>query len=183
MRIIAGKARGRPLLGPKSPKIRPTADRVRESIFNLLGQWMDGWAVLDLFSGTGALALEAISRGAARAVLVDMDREAIRLCRGNASALGFDDQVEVLAMPVLRALAHLQESGARFDLVFADPPYALRAVQDIVRAVTSARLLNVGGILCIEHDKREEVPDAWDAMARTDQRRFGDTRVSIYRLP
>src|SRR5215510_10826844 len=123
MRIVAGKARGHHLLGPRSSNIRPTADRVREAIFNVLGQWMDGWSVLDLFAGTGALALESISRGARRAVMVDEDKEAVRLCRTNAAALGFKEQVEILAMPVTRALAQLQRAGERFELIFADPPY------------------------------------------------------------
>ena len=170
------------MLGPRSPNIRPTADRVREAIFNILGQWMDGWSVLDLFAGTGALALEALSRGAHRAVMVDEDPEAILLCRKNAAALGFDDRVQVLAMPVARALERLQGAGERFELVFADPPYRVGAGQELVEAVASARLLSAGGILCLEHDKREASPESGEGLVRTDQRRFGDTVVSIYRV-
>jgi len=183
MRIVAGKARGHHLIGPRSSKIRPTADRVREAIFNILGQWMDDWSVLDLFAGTGALALEAISRGARRAVMVDEDKEAVRLCATNAAALGFKDQVEVLAMPVARALAQLQGAGERFELIFADPPYGLRAGQQLLEAVESAGLLSNAGIFCLEHDKREEAPPGHPGLARSDQRRFGDTVVSIYRVP
>src|SRR5438132_1215848 len=127
MRIVAGSARGRPLKGPKSAEvIRPTADRVRETLFNVLGQWLEGQSVLDLYAGTGALALEALSRGAAKAVLVDRDREAQALIRANAESLGFEGRVELLAMPVERAFAAL--AGRRFELVFADPPYAASAV-------------------------------------------------------
>ncbi len=181
MRIIAGSARGRPLKGPKgADPIRPTADRVRETIFNLLGQWMDGLAVLDLYAGTGALGLEAVSRGARQAVLVDQHREAVALCRANTEALGFGDRVEVVATPVDRALARLGREGRAFDLVFADPPYAARAVPAILEQVDRLGLLAPGGRLCVEHDKREEAADSSGGLARDDQRTFGDTRVSLY---
>src|SRR5688572_2885467 len=104
MRIVAGTAKGRALAGPKatSRHIRPTADRVRETLFNILGQWLDGQCVLDLYAGTGALGLEALSRGAARAALVDSDREALALCRQNTEHLGFSDRVDILGQPVAR---------------------------------------------------------------------------------
>src|SRR4051794_21286152 len=100
MRIVAGTARGRPLEGPKAAGIRPTADRVRETLFNVLGQFLDGERVLDLFAGTGALSLEALSRGASSAVLVDRDRAAIGLCERNATSLGFRDRVELIESSV-----------------------------------------------------------------------------------
>ena len=175
MRIVAGSARGRPLKGPKkADRIRPTADRVRETIFNVLGQWLDGLTVLDLYAGTGALALEALSRGAKSAALVDSDREAQALIRENARTLGFE--VELLAMPVERALASLR--GRAFDLVFADPPYAASAVAKLLEAVPA--VLAPGGRFCVEHDKREAAPEKAGALTRADQRRFGDTVVSIY---
>ena len=181
MRIVAGTARGRPLEGPKDSRtIRPTADRVRETLFNVLGQWMEGETVLDLYAGTGALALEALSRGAPHAVLVDQDREAVRLCRANAEALGFAGQVEVMNAPVERALEQLGRAGRRFALVFADPPYAVRGVLGILEQVERAAVLAPGGRLCIEHDKREEAPDSIGPLTRVDQRAFGDTRVSLY---
>ncbi len=178
MRIIAGTARGRPLLGPKDDGIRPTSDRVRETVFNVLGQWMDGLTVLDLYAGTGALAFEALSRGAASAVLVDSSREAVRLIRANAQALGFEKQIEVLASPVARALDRLEGDGRKFELVFADPPYAARAVGELLGRVGA--VLAPGGRFVVEHDRREEAPDFSGGLARADQRRFGDTMVSFY---
>ena len=181
MRIIAGTAKGRPLLGPKNAeKIRPTSDRVKETLFNVLGQWFEAQAVLDLFAGTGALAFEALSRGASRAVLVEIDREALALCRSNAAALGFSAQTEIFAQPVTRALEQLGKRGSPFDLIFADPPYALEALAGVVEQVGAAGLLAPGGQLVIEHSKREEAPEALGALERTDQRSFGDTRVSFY---
>jgi 16S rRNA (guanine966-N2)-methyltransferase len=183
MRIIAGTARGRRLLAPRSEAIRPTADRVRESIFNVLGQSLSGQEVLDLFAGTGALALEALSRGAGGAVLVDSDREAIRLCKANAEGLGFVDRVRILNSPVARAIKLLQREGARFDLIFADPPYAARELAQIVGAVEAAALFNPGGVFCVEHDKRKAAPAAAGRLSKIDERGFGDTVVSIYRAP
>ncbi|WP_224366634.1 16S rRNA (guanine(966)-N(2))-methyltransferase RsmD [Hyalangium versicolor] len=185
MRIVAGSAKGRAIQGPKttSRHIRPTADRVRETLFNVLGQWLEGQTVLDLYAGTGALALEALSRGAGRAVLVDSDREALGLCRQNTEALGFTSQVEVLGQPVARAVEALGKRGERFELIFADPPYAARVVEEVLEQVGRAGLLAPGGLLVIEHDKREPAPESHEGFARDDQRRFGDTLVSFYRIP
>ncbi len=184
MRIIAGKARGRALAGPKNAdRIRPTADRVRETIFNVLGQWMDGLEVLDLYAGTGALGLEALSRGAARALLVDVDREALQLCRQNSQALGFEAQVEIWPMPAERALEKAGKAGRGFDLIFADPPYAAKAVAMLLEKVVETGVLRAGGRLCIEHDKQEDAPPQVPGLVRVDQRRFGATMVSWYESP
>ena len=146
MRIVAGSAKGRALQGPKptSKHIRPTADRVRETLFNVLGQWLEGQAVLDLYAGTGALALESLSRGAGRAVLVDSDREALALCRTNTDTLGFGERVEILAQPVERALETLGRRGDRFELVFADPPYAARVVETVLEGIARNKVLPPG---------------------------------------
>jgi 16S rRNA (guanine(966)-N(2))-methyltransferase RsmD len=181
MRIVAGSARGRTLKTPKGDAVtRPTADRVRETIFNVLGQTCEGLRVLDLFAGTGALGLEAVSRGAARAVLVDQGREAIALCRENVAALKFDDRVEVVALPVAKALAALAGRSERFELVFSDPPYALRAGVEVLTAVTP--LVVPHGVAVIEHERAEVLPERLGAWQREDERSFGATVVSIFRL-
>jgi 16S rRNA (guanine966-N2)-methyltransferase len=185
MRIVAGSAKGRALAGPKttSKHIRPTADRVRETIFNVLGQWLEGQKVLDLYAGTGALGLESVSRGAPRAVLVDSDREALALCRANTDTLGFGAQVEILAQPVERALQTLGRRGDRFELIFADPPYAARVVETVLEGIARNGVLAPGGTVVIEHDKREAAPESHEGFERVDQRRFGDTLVSLFRIP
>jgi 16S rRNA (guanine966-N2)-methyltransferase len=121
-----------------------------------------------------------VSRGAARAVLVDQDREALGLCRTNTQALGFTAQVEILALPVARAAEQLGKRGAPFELVFADPPYAARAVEGVLELVAAHRLLAPGGQVLVEHDKREAAPEAHAGFGRVDQRRFGDTLVSFF---
>lgn len=181
MRIVAGTARGRRLKTPRSAAtIRPTADRVRETLFNVLGQWAEGLVVLDLFAGTGALALEALSRGARHAVLVDRDREAIALCRSNAEELGFLDRVRVISSPVERAMEQLEREGAQFDLIFVDPPYASVQASQVLPRLEG--LLEPGGRACLEHDRREELPEVVGRLRRSDERRFGDTLVTVYQL-
>jgi len=182
VRIVAGSARGRPLKGPRDARvIRPTADRVRETVFNMLGQWMDGLAVLDLYAGTGALGLEALSRGAARLVMVDRDGEAQGLCRDNAATLGFADKARLLARPVDEALGALHAEGERFDVIFADPPYAARAVADLLDQLGRHPVCTPGGLVVVEHDRREEAPGSGAGFTREDGRRFGDTVVTFYR--
>lgn len=181
MRIVGGSARGRVLKAPKGSDVtRPTADRVRETLFNVLGQRCDELTVLDLYAGTGALGLEAISRGATAAVLVDSGREAVALCRENAKALGFDAQVEVIAAPAQKALEQLTREARRFQLVFSDPPYAARAGSDTLRALEP--LVSEGGVAVIEHDEGEVLPAQQGRWVREDERAFGGTIVSIFRL-
>jgi 16S rRNA (guanine966-N2)-methyltransferase len=181
MRIVAGSARGRTLKGPKGPGLRPTADRVREAVFNILGQAFDGMAVLDLYAGTGALALEALSRGAVHAVLVDHGKEAVRLCHENAQLLGMSERAEIVPAAVdERTLRRLQPKGP-FQMIFADPPYADQTPKQILEWVGAAGLLAPGGWLVIEHDRRVPAPRDGGGLACEDERRFGDTVVSFDR--
>src|SRR5262249_14439438 len=175
VRTAAGTHGGRPLVGPKGAGLRPTADRVRESLFNLLGQFFEGGEVLDLYAGTGALAFEALSRGMRRAVLVDPGAESARLVAGNARALGMEDRIELLRMPVTRAVPRLAAEGRRFALVLADPPYAEQVTAEVAQAVGEGGLLADGGTLVVEHGRREVPPDRVAGLSRADSRRFGDT--------
>lgn len=183
MRIIAGTARGRRLAVPKTAaEIRPTGDRVRETVFNVLGQWCEGQRVLDLFAGTGAMALEALSRGAAAAVLVDSGREAQGLIERNAASLGMTARVELLRQPVARALEVLARRGERFDLVFCDAPYRLEAGQSVLEALDGGALVAEAGAVVVETGRAEVLPEAVGRLGRVDERRFGDSVVSIFRL-
>lgn len=179
MRIVAGTLGGRVLKGPKKADvIRPTADRVRQSLFNVLGQTCEGLHVLDLFAGTGALAFEALSRGAVKAVLVDSGKEAQGLCRENAAALGVE--IELLPLPAHKGIERLSARGDRFELIFADPPYAQAAVDALLAALAAHPLLAGGGRVVLEHSKHETAPLVSGPFTRLDQRVFGETVVSIY---
>ncbi|MCC6332367.1 MAG: 16S rRNA (guanine(966)-N(2))-methyltransferase RsmD [Myxococcales bacterium] len=183
MRIVAGTARGRVLAAPERDEvIRPTADRVRETIFNVLGQTCDGYNVLDLYAGTGALAFEALSRGASRAVLVDTGREAHHLIRKNAEALDMSQQLELIKEPAARALQTLARRRERFELVFSDPPYKQEAGLEVLTALDEHELLSEGGVLVLEHAKQEALPEKVGRLTRIDERAFGGTVVSMYRF-
>lgn len=180
MRIIGGSARGRRLVAPKGRATRPTSDRVRQSVFDVLGQRTDGLAVLDLFAGTGALGLEAVSRGAARATLVENEKAALEALEKNVRALGFEDRARVVRGDAL-SLATLR---GPFDLVLADPPYAVGGTP-VVQALAASPpgLLVEGARIVIEHARREILPEREGALERDDQRRYGDTMVSFYTYP
>ena len=177
MRIVAGAARGRPLRAPHGAGTRPTSDKVRGAVFNLLGQFFDGGAVLDLYAGSGALALEALSRGCASAVCVEQDRAAAEALARNAQTCGFAGRVEVRREPVESALARLPR--AAFALAFLDPPYATGPQAALERL---APLLSPGAVAVAEHDARHPPADRYGPLALADRRAYGDTGISIYRL-
>src|SRR5437868_117526 len=148
MRIVGGDARGRKLRSVPGDSTRPTSDRVRQSLFDLLGQRMDGLAVLDLYAGTGALALEALSRGAAKAVLIEKDAKAFAVLSQNAHELGFVERCTLLHEEVARELPRLR--GNAFDLVFSDPPYAMHAAQSTIADLAANQLVAAGGRIVLE---------------------------------
>jgi 16S rRNA (guanine(966)-N(2))-methyltransferase RsmD len=174
-RIVAGTARGRRLLAPKGQGTRPTSDKVRGAVMNLLGQFFEGGAVLDLYAGTGALALEALSRGCDRAVCVEADRAAAEIVRRNAEACGFADRVELRRGRVLEELPRLPASA--FALAFVDPPYG--EGPEAALALLGA-VLAPGGRAVAEHDARRPPADRYGALALVDRRIYGGTGISIY---
>jgi 16S rRNA (guanine966-N2)-methyltransferase len=173
MRVVGGSHRGRTLRAVPGDNTRPTADRVRQSLFDALGQRMDGLAILDLYAGTGALAIEALSRGAAKAVLVESDARACGVILGNLSDLKLEARLVRGELP--KALAQLK--GEKFDLVFSDPPYALQAAQATLDALTTNDLLAPGARVVLEMDRREPSPTG---IPLADERKYGDTIVRIF---
>ena len=175
MRVIAGQYGGRRLQSPPSAT-RPTADRVREALFSTLGS-LDGLRVLDLFAGSGALAIESLSRGAAEAVMVDSDRRAARVAQANVDELGVGGEAQVLCAPAKAAATRLAEEGRQFDLVFLDPPYAeapelLADLEPVLGqlAAPDARIV-------VESDRRD-APGLDLPMVH--ERRYGDTVIRIF---
>lgn len=175
-RIIAGTARGRRLVVPPGTATRPTSDKVRGAIMNLLGQFFDGGEVVDLYAGSGALALEALSRGCARAVCVERDRRALEALARNAEACGFAERVEVIRADLPAGLARL--SRDRFTLAFVDPPYA-EGPGAVLPGL--AATMTVGGQVVAEHDARLPPPDRIGSLELVDRRSYGGTGISIYR--
>ena len=180
MRIIAGQARGRRIKAPKGRELRPTADRVKEALFNILPHDLSGFRVLDLFAGTGSLSVEALSRGAVEAVLVDVSREAGKVIRENLQALGFPDQAKVWITPVLKSTRLLSRRGEKFDLILLDPPYEKEWVGKILKAIAQEGLLRQAGILVVEHSVREKVDENYGPLNLRQQRRYGTTLLSFF---
>lgn len=183
MRIVAGSLGGRRLAAPGGRSTRPTSDKVREAVFAILGPPPADAQVLDLFAGSGAMAIEALSRGAAGATLVESARGAIATLRANLTELGVADRATVLATDVLAYLRG-PPRGPRFAWVFIDPPYAGTLAADalaLLGGATSTDRLAPDAIITIEHDRRHVPPDTAGNLVRTDQRRYGDTHVSFYR--
>lgn len=176
MRVIGGALGGRRLTAPPGRATRPTSDRVREALFNVLGN-VAGAVVLDLYAGTGALAMEALSRGASRAVLVDSGRPALAVLRDNIASLGLGDRTKVLPLPVLRAMANLGGLGP-FDLVFVDPPYAeLEEAAKVLSLVVP--LCSAEATIVLEHASRDAAPEV-ETLRRLETRAYGDTSISLY---
>ncbi|HEU4737881.1 MAG TPA: RsmD family RNA methyltransferase [Solirubrobacterales bacterium] len=177
MRVIAGDLKGQRLVAPRGWKVRPTSDRVREAIFSILGDRVDGAAVVDLYCGTGALAIEALSRGAASAVLVDRDT---RPALGNIQRLGLAGKAELVRADAGRWLEQVSTSSAagKFDLVFVDAPYRLadRVAQDLNTHLP--HLLAEGGRAVIESGARR--PLQLDSLEPLRQRRYGAADVTVY---
>jgi len=177
MRVIAGELKGQRLVAPKGWKVRPTSDRVREAIFSALGDRVEGAQVLDLYCGTGALAIEALSRGAGGAVLVDRDT---RSALGNVQRLALGDRVELVRADVGRWLAEVSSTSfaGKFDLVFVDAPYKLadRVAQDLNTHLP--QLLADGGRAVVESGARR--PLQIEALELLRRRRYGAADVAIY---
>ena len=183
MRIVGGKFKGHSIAPPHGSATRPTTDRVRESVFNILAHGIDGLEiggarVLDLFAGTGAMGLEAISRGARFCQFVEDSAEARGLIRKNADALGVIGLVKIWRRDA--TLLGPCAPQPRFDLVFADPPYGKGLGEKALDSLMTGQWLNPGGIVVLEEAQKAEVKDI-AGLALIDERDYGDTRIRFYR--
>lgn len=179
LRILGGAARGRRLKGESLPGVRPTSSRVREALFDVLGGRVPGCGFLDLYAGTGAIGLEALSRGAARAVFIESSRRATQVIAANVSTIEAGAAAEILEMEAGRGLRHLQERGDRFDIVFLDPPWDIADAGGVLPQ--AARLTAPGGVIVVEH--RSSRPPGLPAEAGlTPGRvyRYGDASLSLF---
>lgn len=160
--------------------MRPTADRVKEALFNILPVDLTGACILDLFAGSGNLSIEALSRGAASVLLVDSSRAAVGLMERNLAHVGFLDRSHIWMKPVGAALKRLGGKGATYDVVFMDPPYDEGWIEKVLASIDKERVVEVGGIVVVEHSRREAVARRYGSLALEDQRTYGDTRLSFF---
>jgi len=185
MRIIGGTARGTKLAPFDGLPVRPTPDRVREAVFSILFSRigaLNGKRVADLFAGSGAMALEALSRGAASACLVEQDQRVLRLLAMNIKACRMSERTVLIQGRLPDALGQLAGHGP-FDLVFLDPPYGQNLVPNVVAALCQTGLLAPSGLIIAETAEEDKLPDTIDHLARIDQRRYGSTTIHLYTAP
>jgi len=179
MRIISGTSKGRKLVTPKKYSVRPTSDRVKESLFNILGSEVEGKVVLDLFAGTGNLGIEALSRGAKWVIFVEKGRQALRLIQTNLKQFGLEDRSEILPKDVNRAIGILKQRGECFDLILMDPPYEKGLIQRTLMKLNSHQIYHRDSILVIEHNRREPLPHILNGWSLVRQQKIGDTLLSF----
>lgn len=188
MRVVAGKFKGRRLKTIKGSEVRPTADRVKESVFRILGERIADADFLDLCAGTGNVGLEALSQGARSATFVDSNHHCIRVIESNLEMCGFDrrqPQVQLIHLDARKALARLGRRKAKFDLIYFDPPYVSKIYEPCLRQIAGANLLASVGMMVVEHRKIREANWTESLMLEelilSRQERYGDTMVSFYR--
>jgi 16S rRNA (guanine966-N2)-methyltransferase len=182
VRVISGSDRGRRLRAVRGTQVRPTSDRVREALFSILASRFEiqGRRLLDLFAGTGALGIEALSRGAGRVVFVESARGAVRVLSSNLRHLGYLDRAEILAMPVERGLRELARHAVRFDGVFLDPPYGRDLIDPTLRSIVALDLILPGGWVMAETHVEDPIPENAGTLRLTARRRYGKTALALF---
>lgn len=190
MRVIAGQAKGTKLTGFKGSQMRPTLDRVRESLFNILGQDFSGEHFLDWFGGSGAIGIEALSRGAERVVWVENSLQAQRLIYTNLEKCRFwngkgeSKSVNwfLLKMDALQAVSIMEERAFQFDFVYIDPPFSGGLYEECLTTLSKSKLLKASSLAVVEHHHKNVIQELYGKLQLTDRRRSGDTCLSFYRL-
>lgn len=183
MRVIAGKFRSRRLKSPSTLHVRPTSDRMRETLFNVLGPAVEDALFFDLYAGTGAIGIEAISRGAREVVFVESHAATGNLIRENLAALGIGEGAEVIQDPVVRALDKLAARHLLADFIFLDPPYnAPDEYAQTLEFLDTSHLVAPEGIVIAEHRRKIDLPDRFLRLERTRLLEQGDAALSFYRL-
>jgi 16S rRNA (guanine966-N2)-methyltransferase len=183
VRVIAGKFRSRRLKGPGNLRLRPTSDRLRETLFNVLGPSVKDSLFIDLYAGTGAIGIEAVSRGARLAILVESHPPSARLVRENLEGLGIRGGAEVIEGDVLRGLERIAARHLVADFIFLDPPYEEAAEHlRVLEFLDESHLVAPYGLVIVEHPRYLELPDRLSRLERTRLLEQGDASLSFYRL-
>ena len=181
MRIIGGEYKSRIIGMPMGVDMRPTQDKVREAVFNIISGRIEGANVLDLYAGSGAYGIEALSRGAEFAVFVDNNPKCVKAIRDNIENLGIGGQAwAIVRADAVKALKSLGASYGRFDLVFLDPPYHEGMARNSLRNILEYDILAPNNCIILEHYKKDSI-DAMEGLLRVDERRYGDTVISIFK--
>lgn len=179
MRIIAGEFKGRAIKAPKGSGTRPTTDRVRESLFSILQNLIEDARILDVFAGSGALSLEAVSRGAEQAVLIEKDWDSLDIIKENINKLGCGDRIQVIDGDALKVLYTLPSQS--FDLIFLDPPYGMDIEYTVIDIMIEKELIDENSIIILEHDKKHKPDMDSRPLRMVKSKTYGGTTLSFYR--
>ena len=181
MRITGGQLKGRLLVSPRGLGIRPTSDRVREAIFNIIGQDLHGLKVLDLFAGTGVLGLETLSRGASSVVFADISLQSIKLIRKNLALCEHQDSGVIIRRDLRNGIRRMHILSKQVcDLVFLDPPYGKNFIPLLLSELSTMDILSNRSRVVAESSKTEILPVSFETLERVDTRSYGDTKISVY---
>lgn len=181
MRIVGGEFSSRKIVTSSGKTTRPTLDKVREAVFSSLGGLFEGGTVLDLYAGSGAVGLEALSRGFHHAVFADISKDAIRAVNENIHALKVEDCTEVFAMKDMKVLSLLAEKGMKLDLVYLDPPYALQHNEEVMSFLDEHHMLNTGARVVIESLKEETYDKDYSNLHPYKEKVYGISKITYYR--
>ncbi|HZK57827.1 MAG TPA: 16S rRNA (guanine(966)-N(2))-methyltransferase RsmD [Clostridia bacterium] len=182
MRVISGKARGHTLKSSGGLDIRPTTDRVKESIFNIIQTRLCGSVIIDLFAGSGGLGIEALSRNADKAYFIDSNKNSIQTIRENLKKTNLINNSKVVRADALNGIIGLSQHKVKADIIFLDPPYSKGFIEPTLEAILSYDILQSDGIVIVEHNTKDEAPDNIHKLKKYRTNRYGDIAVSFYRL-
>jgi len=182
LRVIAGVCRGKRLKTVKGLSTRPTIDRVKEAVFNVLAHRIQEAKVLDLFGGTGNIGIEALSRGAQSVIYVEKDRKALKVLNANITDCRFEEKVKIFSIDAFKALKIFKEKEYTFNVVYLDPPYKLDILNDILKIIARETLLEINGIVVVETGKNTELKSNFDNLHKVKEDKYGDTKITYYQL-
>jgi 16S rRNA (guanine966-N2)-methyltransferase len=180
VRVISGKAKGKRLKAPS--RARPLTDQAKEALFNILRERISGCYFLDLFAGSGAVGIEALSRGAAKATFVELDRKAVAIIRQNLRNAGFAGETEVYALDVMRALKLLGRKPEKFDIIFIGAPYDSPALEPVLTKLAENEILNESAIVVAEHRKQHQLQNEYGKLKLFRDAKYGETVLSLYAI-
>ncbi|MGH7198214.1 MAG: 16S rRNA (guanine(966)-N(2))-methyltransferase RsmD [Candidatus Omnitrophota bacterium] len=182
MKILTGTLRGKAISFRPNPKLRPTSDKVRKAIFDMLQGGLEDKNVLDLFSGTGAIGFEALSQGAARVTFVEMNKAQCDKIRENLIGLGLADRAQVVNLDAVAAVGSFSRRDDHFDFIFLDPPYEKSLAERALTEISRSSLLDAQGWVILECGRREALPEEAGALKKVKMKRYGDTTVLFYQM-
>lgn len=180
LRVISGNAKGHKLKTISGTATRPTTDRVKESVFNIISRFIVGARVLDLYSGTGNLGIESLSRGANFATFVDNSKGCLLTIKQNLLHTKLSDKSSIISMDVFVALKKLSKENRKFDIIFLDPPYNKNLADETLKCLVESDIIEQGGMVIVEHGYKEDVPQQVEFLKKIRYQKYGDTIVSFY---